>query len=815
MGRQPGGAPGLQNVQQVLTPQLFNINQHQLHSFFNEHNSSQNQLQLNAAANAPSILLQPLQTQFPVNLINEQLGVGVGQLMPPTTVSQSQMQGLPISMSSALNFAQTMPVQSSPQQAQSQNQQSKQRVFTGTVTKTHDNFGFIDEEVFFQMGVVKGPILPKEGDRVLVEADFNQGGMPFKWNATRVQIVNIGGGLNNSLNNSVGAPPVSQNPSYSSQQQHLGFNPGIMKQSGVPPPPVLSSQSGPVRPHCAQPVTIVSNPHSVYSGVTNSRGRGTTIGGAPPPGNPMVNQSRDGKRPISQMGMSMPPEPPQFGNNSLPGLMSNDRDLDIDRNRDSREHPRERSRERSRERMRKRSRERVRPRSRERSRERVRDRSKERNRSRSRERIVRDRSRDRNQRPISRERSRSRERTIRGRSPDRSLPIGRIRSRSRDISRDRKGRGRSTERQNKREKTPEKQRQRSKERNKDKEIGKERDHRKKSASPSSKNSRDESKKDANNKDKDKNKDKQSTEKHRTVRDRSPAGSQIHSHASDRSKRSRSKDSVRTDKGQGTARSRSRSCSPKRKNATRVAPRYAVEVPKFSLDLKELGVKEMQRRYPNLYVPSDFFLSRSTWMDTFPLHKSFELGHSCPVQIMRKGVQKIEIPDPEGVSDRFNNVPDVLEPADASYTFKAKVMIPSMINLDTIYRKACGINTSTSDIPVPDSPQHVDRLISFIVGMKTSKHEVMALGGPWSPSLDGANPQSDPQTLINTAIRCVRALTGINLSRCKRWIPNALMRICQRLTQRNRKKLMEIKWMLHQLQKSQICKRIKLRTQQLS
>lgn len=28
---------------------------------------------------------------------------------------------------------------------------SKQRVFTGTVTKTHDNFGFIDEEVFFQM----------------------------------------------------------------------------------------------------------------------------------------------------------------------------------------------------------------------------------------------------------------------------------------------------------------------------------------------------------------------------------------------------------------------------------------------------------------------------------------------------------------------------------------------------------------------------------------------------------------------------------------------------------------------------------------
>jgi hypothetical protein len=31
----------------------------------------------------------------------------------------------------------------------------KQRVFTGTVTKIHENFGFIDE-VFFSMGVVKG-----------------------------------------------------------------------------------------------------------------------------------------------------------------------------------------------------------------------------------------------------------------------------------------------------------------------------------------------------------------------------------------------------------------------------------------------------------------------------------------------------------------------------------------------------------------------------------------------------------------------------------------------------------------------------------
>jgi len=34
--------------------------------------------------------------------------------------------------------------------------QAGQRIFTGTVTKLHDNFGFIDDEVFFQTSICKG-----------------------------------------------------------------------------------------------------------------------------------------------------------------------------------------------------------------------------------------------------------------------------------------------------------------------------------------------------------------------------------------------------------------------------------------------------------------------------------------------------------------------------------------------------------------------------------------------------------------------------------------------------------------------------------
>lgn len=51
---------------------------------------------------------------------------------------------------------------------------------------------------------------------------------------------------------------------------------------------------------------------------------------------------------------------------------------------------------------------------------------------------------------------------------------------------------------------------------------------------------------------------------------------------------------------------------------------------------------------------------------------------------------------------------------------------------------------------------------------------MALGGTWSRSLDGENPDRDPQVLVRTAIRTVRALTGVDLSKCARWYVSQLI-----------------------------------------
>lgn len=63
--------------------------------------------------------------------------------------------------------------------------------------------------------------------------------------------------------------------------------------------------------------------------------------------------------------------------------------------------------------------------------------------------------------------------------------------------------------------------------------------------------------------------------------------------------------------------------------------------------------------------------------------------------------------------------------------------------------------------------HPTRLINFLVGVR-GKNEAMAIGGPWSPSLDGGHPDRDPAVLIRTAIRTCRALTGIDLTPCTQW-----------------------------------------------
>ena len=71
--------------------------------------------------------------------------------------------GIAIPTTLASNQVQTVSYPAPRTQMQQQQQQqgagAKQRVFTGTVTKLHDNFGFVDEDVFFQTRSIANPFL--------------------------------------------------------------------------------------------------------------------------------------------------------------------------------------------------------------------------------------------------------------------------------------------------------------------------------------------------------------------------------------------------------------------------------------------------------------------------------------------------------------------------------------------------------------------------------------------------------------------------------------------------------------------------------
>ena len=218
-------------------------------------------------------------------------------------------------------------------------------------------------------------------------------------------------------------------------------------------------------------------------------------------------------------------------------------------------------------------------------------------------------------------------------------------------------------------------------------------------------------------------------------------------------RKRSRSPSRRSRSPVNRRTRSRSRSPPRRRA-RAAPRYNVSVPKVSLHFPGSNVMDLKKRYSNLYIPSDFFSANHSWNEAYPITEPFEIQYATSFHVFNKDL--VESP----TDARWT-----LEAPDADYTWVAKVMLLTSPGVEDLFEKTC--HMIDKDSRDRDDLIHTTRALKFLVGLK-EKREIHAIGGPWSPSLDGGNPASDPRTLINTAIRTCGALTGIDLTNCTRW-----------------------------------------------
>ncbi|KAA3672304.1 uncharacterized protein DEA37_0014420, partial [Paragonimus westermani] len=101
-------------------------------------------------------------------------------------------------------------------------------------------------------------------------------------------------------------------------------------------------------------------------------------------------------------------------------------------------------------------------------------------------------------------------------------------------------------------------------------------------------------------------------------------------------------------------------------------------------------------------------------------------------------------------------------SDSDTGFYVNVLLLSMPSLSALQEKTV-IRAESLDRDKPPIRKYIK-----ILTLTKPKERCKAIGGPWNPEVDGSEPLSDPQVLINTAIRVCKEQIGLDLSYCSHW-----------------------------------------------
>ncbi|XP_042585045.1 LOW QUALITY PROTEIN: cell cycle and apoptosis regulator protein 2-like [Cyprinus carpio] len=171
---------------------------------------------------------------------------------------------------------------------------------------------------------------------------------------------------------------------------------------------------------------------------------------------------------------------------------------------------------------------------------------------------------------------------------------------------------------------------------------------------------------------------------------------------------------------------------------------------FSRDTQACDYLELQRRYPHLHLPSNLFHLQLSWAQSFPLDQPLPLRGPCRFHVGSN--------QPESEADVCESTDD---------TFSVRVLLFSMPCLEDLYSQCCNLSKG-------GRASHCTSQKPLFV-MVDSGGELRLPGGHWSPKADGANPAKDGSTLVNTAVRCMKEQTALDLSACTQWHKMAELR----------------------------------------
>ncbi|XP_016362448.1 cell cycle and apoptosis regulator protein 2-like [Sinocyclocheilus anshuiensis] len=184
-----------------------------------------------------------------------------------------------------------------------------------------------------------------------------------------------------------------------------------------------------------------------------------------------------------------------------------------------------------------------------------------------------------------------------------------------------------------------------------------------------------------------------------------------------------------------------------KKSSSVSTHSAPLFSSFSRDTQACDYLELQRRYPHLHLPSNLFHLQLSWTESFPLDQPLPLRGPCHFHV---GANQ-----PESEADVCESTDDA---------FAVRVLLFSMPCLEDLYSQCCNLSKEAV---------HPTTLLKFV--MLDSGGELRLPGGHWSPKADGANPVKDGSTLVNTAVRCIKDQTALDLSACTQWHKMAELR----------------------------------------
>uniref|UniRef100_A0A1W7RF20 p30 DBC protein n=1 Tax=Agkistrodon contortrix contortrix TaxID=8713 RepID=A0A1W7RF20_AGKCO len=185
------------------------------------------------------------------------------------------------------------------------------------------------------------------------------------------------------------------------------------------------------------------------------------------------------------------------------------------------------------------------------------------------------------------------------------------------------------------------------------------------------------------------------------------------------------------------------------------PQYRVQLACYTVNSPFCDAMEILRRYCSIQLPKEFYDLRLCWLDTFPLSQPLTLKHPSRIQVTGPA---------EESSQAEEDTRQEAEPEDANPAFSAKVLLLSSPGVEEFYRNCLLYIEEPSD--QREIPEHPTKQIKFLLEKKAD--ELVLLGGEWSPSLDGPDPATSPTVLIRTAVRCVKAQIGLDLSTCTKW-----------------------------------------------